>query len=342
MKLKKVIALISAAAICSTLFAGCSSSGTSSQSNGTSTGGTSAAGTSSTDWPKRTVNMICCFSAGGDTDYNSREIAKYLGQKLGQSVVVTNVTGSGGTIAATQVKNSKADGYTCLVDHAAMNVAQASGLASFGYEAFDPACIFGMGEGEAIVVRADSPWKSVKDMIADSQKNPNKYKTIVSAGATTAWVQTGMQMAGGKLTVVSGGNASDRLPQLLGGHIDYAVISVSMLKDYLKTNKLKMLAVNTPERCKDYPDVPTLKESGVDVSYNNDYTIFFPKGTDKAIIDKMNASVKDIVLNNKEYQTAIKTTYGQDPAFKDQSETLQYYKDELARLMKISDKLQGK
>lgn len=295
-----------------------------------------------TDWPKRSINVIVGFSAGGDTDYNARELAKYLSKSLGQSIVVTNVSGSGGSIAASQVKSARPNGYTVLFTHAALNIAEAVGTINFGFDDFEVCCMAGKAEGEAIIVRADAGWNSLEDMIEASKKNPGKYKLTASTGATTQWAAIALQEGGGKFNIVDAGNASDRIAVLLGGHVDVITNSIPTVKDYIDSGVFKVLATCMPERSKYYPNVPTLKERGIDCAYNNGYTIFFPKGTDHAIVNKMNQAVKDIVETNPEYAQAIKKAYLQDPYYLDTEDTLKYWSDERERLMTISNLLQGK
>lgn len=128
---KRTLSVLLAAALMASL-TGCGGSGQSSTTTDSSakteatetTEEADTADTASTDtsWPEKSINIIVPFSAGGDTDYNARTMAQYLGEELGQSVVVTNVTGSGGTIAANQVKDSANDGYTILCTHVSLDM----------------------------------------------------------------------------------------------------------------------------------------------------------------------------------------------------------------------------
>lgn len=293
-------------------------------------------------WPTKPVQVIVPFSAGGDTDYNARTISKYLEQKLGKPVVVSNVTGSGGAIAASRVKNAAPDGYTILFTHASLNIAAACKTIDFTYKDFEMGGIIGRGLGDAIVVRGDPPWNTVQDMIKDTQANPGKYKMPVATGTTSHWAAIALQNAGAKFNIIDSGNSSDRIVSLLGGQVDAIATGIPAVKDYLKTGQFKMLATCTSERVKDYPNVPTLKENGVDIAYYCNYTMFFPKGTDPAIAKKLNAAVEDIVHNNKQYQEEIKKTYLQEPYCANIEDSTKHWADEYDSLMKISDVLQGK
>ena len=297
---------------------------------------------SETDWPKKSINLIVPYSAGGDTDYNARTMAQYLGDKLGVSVVVTNVTGSGGSIAANQVHDAAPDGYTVLVNHASLNLNTVTQTINWDYTDLEMGCIFAMGLGEAIVVRGDAPWNSIQDLIEDSKANPGTYNCAATTGATTMWAPVALQKAGAQLNVIDAGGASDRIVALLGGHTDIICNSISSVKDYLATGQFKVLATCTPERSEEYPDIPTLKEEGIECEYNMDYTFLFPGGTDPAIAEKLAETVDDIVKNNEAYQKSIYETYQQKPISYSKSDSEIYWADELSRLMELQEFFIGK
>jgi len=97
------------------------------------------------NWPVKPINLIVPYSAGGNSDFNARAVAKYLPEILGKPVVVTNVPGSGGTIGAAQVKDAKADGYTILVHQLSLSIAEAAGMANYGIKDFTVGSVFSSG-----------------------------------------------------------------------------------------------------------------------------------------------------------------------------------------------------
>lgn len=347
---KRTLSVLLAAALMASL-TGCGGSGQSSTATDSSTkteatesaDTAETADTASTDtsWPEKSINIIVPFSAGGDTDYNARTMAQYLGEELGQTVVVTNVTGSGGTIAANQVKDSANDGYTILCTHVSLNMSAVTKTIDWDYSDLTMGGIFAMGLGEAVIVRGDAPWDTLQDLIDDSAANPGKYTMSATTGASTMWAPIALNKAGASLNIVDAGGASDRVVALLGEHVDVICNSISSVKDYLATGDFKVLATCTAERSEEYPDVPTMKEEGLDCAYNMDYTFFFPAGTDQAIVDKLNAAVAKVVSENEEYQQGIYDTYQQQPACYDQAESEAYWSDELGRLMDMQDYFLG-
>ena len=101
-------------------------------------------------------------SEDGDTDFNARTYAKYLEDVLGETVVVTNITGNGGALGSEEVKNASPDGYTCLFYHTCLNINQATGIADYGSEAFETVAVVGKSSGEAVVVRTDAMYDELK------------------------------------------------------------------------------------------------------------------------------------------------------------------------------------
>lgn len=304
--------------------------------------GQSEAGASAADkWPSQPVNLVVAFAAGGNSDYNARAIAKYLTKELGQPVVVTNVAGSGGSIAAAQVKDAKNDGYTILVSQLSMNIAQAAKMVDFGFNDFELACVFSASADEVLVANADAPFNNVQELIAESQKNPGKYKLTANTGASTQWIAIGLQQAGAKLNVVSAGGSGERLPLLLGRHVDLIPMPYNMVQDYVNKGQFKYIANVSNQRSIALPDVPTLRESGVNAGYSYYNTMFFPKGTDAKIVEKFSNAVGKIINTNAEYQKELEGLY-QVPTYMNTADTVAHWTKELEEMMSISDLLQGK
>lgn len=333
MKSKKMLAVLMAVAIGAMGIAGCGGNNATKKADGKKDG---------VKWPTKPVQLIVPFTAGGDTDYNARTMAKYLEKELGKPVTVTNVVGGGGAIADNRVKNAAPDGYTALVQHVTLNLSAASKVIDFTYKDYVMGNVFASCIGDAILVRGDSPWNSVKDMIEATKKEPNKYKISANTGTTSHYVAIAMKNAGAKFNVVDSGGAADRIVALLGGHTDAIPAALPAVKDYLKTGKFKALAVTTPERVKEFSNIPTLKEQGVNCTYTYNYTMFFPKGTDQAIADKMANAVKKIVETNKDYAAEIKKAYMQPAFCMTRADSEKHWSSELDAVMKISNELQGK
>ena len=302
---------------------------------------TKTASTTSTDsWPSQTINIVVPFSAGGNSDYNTRTIAKYLEKELGQSIVVTNVSGSGGTIGASQVLTAKPDGNTILCTQLSMNMAQVTGMVDYGYADFGGACVFSRSADEVLVVSADSAWDTFDEFVADAKAHPGKVKLAANTGASTQWIAVAMLNAGIPLNVVSSGGSGERLQLVLGHHVDMVPLPITMVADYVTNGELKILATDSPERGESIPEVPTLLEKGVDCGYYYNNTFMFPKGTPETIVNKFANACQNVIENNAEYQAEV-IKYKQVPTYMTPADTQESYKVQLAALMEIKDQLIG-
>ncbi|MDD3904748.1 MAG: tripartite tricarboxylate transporter substrate binding protein [Sphaerochaeta sp.] len=304
-------------------------------------GETPATADASTKWPQQPINLVVAFAAGGNSDYNARALGKYLTKELGQPVVVTNVAGSGGSIAAAQVMEAKNDGYTILVSQLSMNIAQAAKMVDFGFQDFELACVFSASADEVLVANADAPFNNVEELIAESQKNPGKYKLTANTGASTQWIAIGLQQAGAKLNVVSSGGSGERLPLLLGRHVDLIPMPYNMVQDYVNKGQFKYIANVSNQRSAALPNLPTLREGGVNAGYSYYNTMFFPKGTDAKIVEKFSEACGKVINTNADYQKEIAALF-QAPTYMNTKDTVAHWTKELEEMMAISDLLQGK
>jgi tripartite-type tricarboxylate transporter receptor subunit TctC len=291
------------------------------------------------DWPKKTIQIIVPFNPGGDTDFNARTYAKYLEKELGQSLVVVNVSGNGGTVGSRKVKDAKPDGYTVLFYHTAMQVNEASGMVDYGFKDFEIAGIAAKNPGDIITVSKDSPYKTLKDLVEASKKNPGQIKIAGNTGATTYLTGTMLNASGAQLNIVDSGGATDRIAALKGGHIDAIPNPYGTVKPYLESGDFRALAVITEERNPKFPDIPTAKEQGYDVVLPIAYFFAFPKGTPEEIVDKFSKAVEKIATTNKEYAEAIDKAYHQAPFYLNREEGYKWLDEQRNRIMALQDKL---
>jgi tripartite-type tricarboxylate transporter receptor subunit TctC len=292
-------------------------------------------------YPSQAINLIVPFSAGGNSDFNARAIAKYLPKVLGQPVVVTNVPGSGGTIGAAQVKDAKADGYTILVHQLSLSIAEAAGMADYGIKDFEVGSVFSKASPEVLVSLTKAPFNNTEELLAYSKKNPGKVKLTANTGASTMWIAIGLTNAGADLNIVSSGGSGERLQLVLGGHADIVPLNYSQIKDYVDNGTLKIIASASNERSDLIPNVKTLRESGVNAGYDYLNTMIFPKGTDKGIVEKFSNAVGEIINNNADYRAEMAKAF-QPPTWMNVEDSKAYWYAERDELMAISDVLQGK
>ncbi|MGG2399797.1 tripartite tricarboxylate transporter substrate binding protein [Pseudomonas sp. SH1-B] len=247
-------------------------------------------------WPTRPIQVVVIANPGGDTDFNARTMAKYFNQITGKTMVVTNVAGGGGTLAAEQVKGAAADGNTILFTHPGqLIVNEVAGLSEDSFEAFDVSCIAGVDKSAVFVASKQSGVTSMKDLIEKSKANPGSltYGTEMGNFSHVQGLQL-EKLSGAKLKMVDAGTVSDRVVAMLGGRVDLGAISYGAVQDYVNGGQMVALGQPNEERNPLIPDVPTLKEQGLDITMDKPYVVAFPKGTDPAIVKKMADLMKQI------------------------------------------------
>ena len=292
-------------------------------------------------YPTKSIELICSMSAGGDSDFNARVLAKYLTRELGQSVIVTNITGGGSSIATDEFVHSRNDGYRLYMNHSSLHSATAFGVSEYAWTDMDPIAIFGRGTGEVITVHANFPGNTVQELIEATKKEPGKYKFGYNTGATSHYLGVKLASEGAKFNYVSTGSAADRVVGLKGGHLDVIVAGIPNVIDYVKTGEFKILANCASERSPAYPDIPTMKELGYNIFFDPTYSLYTVKGTNPEIIKILEAATKKIVLENKEYAAEIDKGWSQTPFYRDTAQTLETLKKELGAFMEVKDELRA-
>jgi len=247
------------------------------------------------DWPKQPVKVIVNFAAGGAADQLARVVGAPLQQALGQPVVIDNKGGAGGNLGGEFVAKSAPDGYTLLMSSGGMVSINPHIYARMP---FDPAKDLTPVAAVArvpfyLVVRSDSPAKSYKDLIADLKANPGKRAFGSPGNGSSPHLAAEMMTAqtGTSAVHVPYKGAAPALTDLLGGQIDF-LFDPGIAIQYVKTGKLRMLAVASLRRSPLVPDVPTLDELGLK-GFDADavFGLYAPVGTPQAVIRRVNAEV---------------------------------------------------
>ncbi len=250
-------------------------------------------------WPKQPVQIIVGANAGGGIDVAARLIAKYMTEYFNQSFVVTNMSGGAGSIASNYVRSQKADGYTFQVAHEAILTNKISGTTSFDYDGF---ALGGIPFKVYTTCLLSKNYSSIEDLVAAAKANPGKVKfgteLATNDTAVIAMMEENFDV---KFQLVDSGAVSDQIGSMMGGHIDFMKAPIGLVKDYVESGDFHLLAFFNEERNKNYPDVPTMKEEGVDFVVDKYFGCFFTPGTDPAIIEKFSNALKEI-CDNPEFQ----------------------------------------
>jgi len=247
-------------------------------------------------YPSQDIYAICAFPAGSGADV----LVRYFGDKLQkiskQTVIVENKPGANGNISAQYTARSKPDGYTVYI-HAGSSTAANFHL--FKRPPLDPRKDLQVVatlniQPFTIVVPVDSPYKTLADLTEAMKKKGDKANYASSNTSGTVLGQLYEQATGIKAVEIHYRTAADTLNDFKSGTLDFGSVDPVFALSQVNAGRLRMLAVATPERMKALPDVPTMKEQGVDVSLPSWFAAMVAAKTPKAIVDKLNAYFNEI------------------------------------------------
>ena len=260
------------------------------------------------DWPTKSIQLVVPFAAGGPTDTIARLIAVPMGQALGQTVVVENVPGAGGTIASTKVARAAPDGYTIYIHH--MGMATANAL--YDKLPYDPMTSFdyiGQVADVPMVLlgKKDLPANNFKELEAYIKANGSKV-TMANAGPGAVSQLCGLlfqSRLGVKLTNIPYKGTGPALTDLLGGQVDLLCDQTTQTIPYIKDGRVKAFGTTTMKRLPAIPNVPTLNEQGLKgFEVKVWHGVYAPKGVPQPILDKLNAALKK-ALNTPDVQKRL-------------------------------------
>jgi tripartite-type tricarboxylate transporter receptor subunit TctC len=240
-------------------------------------------------YPDRPVKLIVPWAAGGDTDAIFRPFGQQLQKHLGQTVVVANVTGASGTAGAREAKGSPPDGYTLYAVHDYIHSTYYTGVADVAYTDFEPICSVS-NTPSVLTASPKTKWSSWQELAADAKARPGQITVGATLGSTSHFFPALIEKASGvKFKYVSYEGLAPRMNAILGGHIDLTDSNLTQ-KGKVDAGQLKFLAVATEKRLADAPNVPTLKELGVNVVYAVTRGVMVPKGTPADVVAKLEAA----------------------------------------------------
>jgi tripartite-type tricarboxylate transporter receptor subunit TctC len=258
---------------------------------------------SAADYPERPIRLIVPFGAGSSGDVVGRQVAEALGTRLKQTIVVENKPGSGTAIGASSVAKSAADGYTLLLGTNATHASNKALYPKLQYDPlkdFEPAAFVGLVPS-ALVVSAESPYKTLADFVARAKANPGGVSYASSGNGTTGHLAGEMlaTMAKVKLLHVPFKEGAQGVTGVLARDIDAILIPPSAVMSLISSGRLRALGVSTLRRSPSLPNIPTIAEQGhpgYDVV--GWYSISAPAGTPAAIVQKINAEMRALVADS--------------------------------------------
>jgi tripartite-type tricarboxylate transporter receptor subunit TctC len=288
-------------------------------------------GVEAQNYPTRPITLLVPSSPGAGLDLGCRAIAQEASKILNQQIIVMNKTGGGGSVAATELVNSKADGYT-LVGSASdqLILAPHLGLVTYDFKDFAPIIQLGITP-IGIVVLSDSPHKSFKDLIDFARKNPGKvsYGSIQFGTMPHIAMEHVILEEKVNIPIIPYTGSVPAMTALLGGHVSSCGVSISVFWPQLKAGKVRILAITEAKRLEILPDVATLLELGYPYGdvFSSIYLIAAPKGTPTDVVKTL----------ERTFHKAMKTQ-----EFRNTFEILHSYVENPLSGQDLSEYLQGK
>lgn len=256
------------------------------------------------DYPTRPIQLVVPYGPGGTTDLFFRAINESLEKNIGGRIEIINKPGGGGVVGTSSVVNSKPDGYT-LVNVSAENTTIATAFTpSMPYDPEKDLTYIAKGcvVAVSIAVRNESPFKTLEDLVAFAKANPGKLNACGMGIVGTPHMIFGVLTRDAKLDIgyVPFDGGGEVVANTLGGHVDFSLPSISVVTSHVATGKIRMLAVASPKRLSNYPDVPTLAEKGYPkASFAVSLGLGGPKNLPAPIVDKLQKAMDKTLKDPK-------------------------------------------
>jgi tripartite-type tricarboxylate transporter receptor subunit TctC len=258
-----------------------------------------SAGASAQSYPAKPIHIVVPFAAGGITDVLARALGARLSEAWGQQVLIENRLGGAGHVGTDHVAKAAPDGYTLLVTADATFVTNPHTYAKLSYDPInDLVPITGLGiSPQALVVNPSVPAGTLAELVELARKKPGEINYGTFGIATSGHLNIILleNVTGTRFTPVHYRGAAPGLNDLIGGHIQMMIVSIGLVAQPWQAGRLKVLGFGSRTRLPQYPEVPTLIESGLpDYEAGSWYALAAPKGTPRAIVDKLNKETQRI------------------------------------------------
>jgi len=261
-----------------------------------------AAGLAHAAFPDRPITIVVPYAPGGAADAVARVLATRMGAKLGTSVIVDNKAGASGTIGASYVAKAGADGYTMLYDATPYSInPHLFPKMPYATNALQPLSLVLLAPN-ALIVKADSPFKNVNDLIVKAKAEPGKLNFASGGSGTVQRLAAELFRQKLQLDMVhvpykSGGPA---IADVMGGQVDFMFGTIAASYPLVSGGKLRALAVSSPERSKRLPDVPTVAETVIPGYEAYEWNgMFLPAGTPEPIAAKLQQALVDVLKEDE-------------------------------------------
>lgn len=266
------------------------------------------------EFPAKEVQIIVPWAAGGATDLIFRALGASTEKYLGKAVIVVNRPGGGGAVGYTEAAQAAPDGYTLVSAISPLTILPHQVKTAFTYRSFDPVINIS-NDPSMLLTRADAPWRDLKEFVAYAKKNPNMITVGNSgAGGGVHLVALAFEKAAGvKFNHIPFSGGGPSVTALLGGHINAVSVSPPEGIPQVQAGKLKIMALFADKRLEMFPDVPTVKEQGINFAMGMWRGLAAPKGTPsdalKKLLDAFKKGMEDPAFKKSTADMAVTIHY---------------------------------
>ena len=247
-------------------------------------------------WPDKPVRILVPFPPGGGTDIQARLLSNAFQKSMGQNFIIDNRTGANGLIATQLAVDSPPDGNTILFTSGSISVVVTLNAKQMKFNVHNDLAPVSWISSTPLVLslHPSVPAKSIKEFVALAKRAPRSMNAGGNTAGSTAHLTAEMfnQVVGVNSTVVTYRGGGPAVIALISGEIDYIFATAPSIMPHLKSGKARALAVTTPKRSSALPDLPTMNSIYPGFESDNWYAMFYPKGTPKPIVDKLNAEIR--------------------------------------------------
>ena len=296
-------------------------------------------------YPNKPITLIAPYAVGGDSDFSGRNLAAVASKIIGQSVVVQNIVGASGTIGSQRVRTSAPDGYTLLVSRGGSQAITPALDSSTPYKWNDFTFISLLDFNPVVcVVKPDAPYKTMKDLIDAIRANPGKLNYATAGPGTTQHLavevilsQLGLPSTAAMMIPYKGGGEASTA--LLGGQVQFICNNLTTMVGQIKGGAMRALVTSTPNRLKEFPDVPTAKEMGIGnleqvMGWSG---LYGPPGLPAEVVTKWQAVLKEVAKDPNWLRG--NDTVGAIPAIRSPQDTEKFAKEQFDLYSRLGTQL---
>lgn len=268
--------------------------------------------TAQADYHEQDIRLIIPYGPGGATDILFRLISQEAEKTLGESIVPVNMAGAGATLGSRNVKDADPDGYTLLGSHDTIALSKLAGTVDYSFDAFEPIALLTQTINIP-TAHANHPVQSADEIADYVSENPGqvRFSMIPSSTDHFFWAQffqeAGIDMADVRL--VGYPDTGEQVSALMAEEVDFAMFNLPSGGAFFEDGTFRALGIAHPERLDSMPDVPTLREQGIEMDHSTSRGIFAPKGTPQDVVDTI-ANAYEQALENEEVQSRIENEFG--------------------------------